>query len=284
MKIIKKAKQMQTIAHKLKLMGKTIGVVPTMGALHEGHLSLVRIAKKQSDIVILTIFVNPSQFSPNEDFSKYPRTFNNDKSFAQKEKVDYIFYPEASEMYGTDFETYINCEKTSKMLEGEFRPIHFRGVTTIVAKLFNITEPNIAVFGQKDAQQAFIIEKMVKDLNFNTKIIIAPICRTKDGLALSSRNVYLSIFERDDALILSESLKIAKERIGKGERNPKQLQKEIRKIIDTRNSSKVDYIRIVDASSFTYPDKLVKGTEIYILLAVRFGKTRLIDNIKIKIK
>jgi pantoate--beta-alanine ligase len=189
MRIISKDKEMQKVADELRKEGKIIGVVPTMGYLHEGHLSLIRLAKEKSDVVITTIFVNPLQFAPNEDYDRYPRDFERDVKLAQSAGCDIIFHPSVEEMYPQNFLTYVEVDKLTKVLEGEFRPTHFRGVTTVVAKLFNITKPHIAVFGQKDAQQALIIKQIVRDLNFDIEIIVAPIVREPDGLAMSSRNV-----------------------------------------------------------------------------------------------
>ena len=211
--IVKTIREMQDVAERFRCEGKNIAVVPTMGYLHRGHASLIELARSRADVVITTIFVNPTQFAPNEDFNRYPRDFDHDKKIAADAGADIIFYPEIAEMYPQEFDSKVEVEGASKILEGAFRPTHFQGVTTVVAKLFHITKPHIAIFGQKDAQQAFIIQKMVKDLNFDIDIIIAPIVREEDGLALSSRNVYLNETERKNALVLYRSLQHAAQRI-----------------------------------------------------------------------
>ncbi|HET7152280.1 MAG TPA: pantoate--beta-alanine ligase, partial [Candidatus Kapabacteria bacterium] len=223
MTIITSIREMQEHSAAARLSQKRIGVVPTMGYLHEGHLSLVRAAKATCDLVIMTIFVNPTQFAPNEDLARYPRDFTRDTELAAGSGVDVIFAPTADEMYPPGYDVYIALEKLGTVLEGEFRPTHFRGVLTVVAKLFNITQPNVAVFGQKDAQQAVVIRRMARDLNFDIDIVIAPIVREPDGLAMSSRNVYLSPTERVQALALSRSLKLAEEMIANGERDAKKI-------------------------------------------------------------
>lgn len=283
MRVITKIKEMQRVADELRKEGKIIGVVPTMGYLHEGHLSLIRIAKEKSDIVITTIFVNPLQFAPNEDYDKYPRDFERDVKLAQSAGCDIIFHPSVEEMYPENFLTYVEVEKLTKVLEGEFRPTHFRGVTTVVAKLFNITKPHIAVFGQKDAQQALIIKQMVRDLNFDIEIIVAPIVRESDGLAMSSRNVYLSESERKDATVLYQSLKLAEKLIEEGERNSSVIISKMEDLIKSKPTAKIDYIAIVDPNTLEKVESLSEGKEYLIALAVRIGSTRLIDNTLVKI-
>lgn len=254
-----------------------------MGYLHEGHLSLIRIAKEKSDVVITTIFVNPLQFAPNEDYDKYPRDLERDVKLAQSAGCDIIFHPSVEEMYPENFLTYVEVEKLTKVLEGEFRPTHFRGVTTVVAKLFNITKPHIAVFGQKDAQQALIIKQMVRDLNFDIEIIVAPIVREPDGLAMSSRNVYLSESERKDATVLYQSLKLAEKLIEEGERNSGVIISKMEELIKSKPTAKIDYIAIVDPNTLEKVENLSEGKEYLIALAVRIGSTRLIDNTLVKI-
>lgn len=283
MRIITKVKEMQKVADELRKEGKIIGVVPTMGYLHEGHLSLIRIAKEKSDVVITTIFVNPLQFAPHEDYDKYPRDFERDVKLAQSAGCDIIFHPSVEEMYPENFLTYVEVEKITKVLEGEFRPTHFRGVTTVVAKLFNITKPHIAIFGQKDAQQALIIKQMVRDLNFDIEIIVAPIVREPDGLAMSSRNVYLSESERKDATVLYQSLKLAERLVNEGERNPQNIISQMEELIKSKPTAKIDYIAIVDPSTLERVEKLEENKEYLVAIAVRIGSTRLIDNTIVKI-
>jgi len=282
MKIAKTIKSAKNQIFKAKSAGKIIGFVPTMGALHNGHLSLVRAAKKDCDFVVVSIFVNPTQFGPKEDFRKYPRVFNSDKRMLKKGKVDLIFCPSVSEMYAKNFSTYVEETFLSKPLCGLTRPGHFRGVCTVVAKLFNIVAADIAYFGQKDYQQACIIKRMVKDLNFPTAVKVCPTIREKDGLAMSSRNAYLNSEERKDALVLTQSLELAKELIKKGETDAKKIIGKIRKYILSRKTAKVNYIGIVDAESLQCVKKIRKRT--LIVLAVYIGKTRLIDNIIIHLK
>jgi len=282
MVIVKTIKHARKIISAAKQKNKTIGFVPTMGALHRGHLSLVKAAKKACDFVVVSIFVNPTQFSPKEDFRKYPRVFNGDKRMLQKEKVDLIFYPKACEMYTKNFSTYVEEACLSKPLCGLTRPGHFRGVCTVVAKLFNIIEPDIAYFGQKDYQQAQIIKRMVKDLNFPVTIKVFPTIRERDGLAMSSRNAYLNSEERKDALVLSESLKLAKKIIKEGESDAKKVINKMRKYILSKKSAKISYIEIVDAESLRAITKIRKKT--LIALAVYIGKTRLIDNVILHLK
>lgn len=283
MLVVRKIKEMQKLADDFRMRGKIIGVVPTMGYLHDGHLSLVKIAREKSDVVVLTIFVNPLQFAPNEDYDRYPRDFERDKKLAENAGVDVIFYPEVKEMYPDNFLTYVEVEKITKVLEGEFRPTHFRGVTTVVAKLFNITKPHIAVFGQKDAQQAVIIKQMVRDLNFDIDIIVAPIVREPDGLAMSSRNTYLSESERKDATVLYQSLKLAEKMIKEGERKSEIVISKMRELISSKPTAKIDYIAVVDPETFEQVETLKEGNEYLIALAVRIGSTRLIDNTIVKI-
>ncbi|MEO0083410.1 MAG: pantoate--beta-alanine ligase [candidate division WOR-3 bacterium] len=281
MKVVRSPKAMQKIADVIHRQGKIIGFVPTMGYLHEGHLSLVRIARRKSDYVIVSIFVNPTQFGPHEDFARYPRDFDRDKRLLIKENVDYIFYPTAKSMYPKNYKTYVEVTNLSDVLCGKSRPGHFKGVTTIVAKLFNIVKPDLAVFGQKDAQQAIIIKQMTDDLNFPIKIIIAPTVRESDGLAMSSRNVYLTPAERMQAPILYQSLQHAKKMIENGERDSRKIIAVIRELINYMPDANIDYIAIVDAKTLMPVEQIKKG-EILIALAVKFGKARLIDNIMVR--
>jgi pantoate--beta-alanine ligase len=281
MRIIRSPKTMQRICGGLKREGKIIGLVPTMGYLHEGHLSLVRIARKRSDVLVVSVFVNPTQFGPKEDFRRYPRDFKRDKSLLEQEGCDFVFAPRMKEMYPDGYLTYVSTDKIIQGLEGAMRPGHFRGVTTVVAKLFNIVQPDMAAFGQKDAQQAVVLKKMVEDLNFGTKMIIAPTVRERDGLALSSRNLYLSEEERKQAKVLYQALRAAKEMIREGERNASKIVSKMRTLIGRQSLAKIEYIAITDADSLELLNEL-KG-EILISLAVRFGKTRLIDNVELRV-
>ena len=277
MVIAKTIKHVRKIIFAAKQKNKTIGFVPTMGALHYGHLSLVRAARKNCDFVVVSIFINPTQFGPKEDFRKYPRQFNQDKRLLEIEKVDLVFYPSAAEMYLKDSSTYIKEVYLSEPLCGSTRPGHFRGVCTVVAKLFNIIEPDIAYFGQKDYQQARVVKRMVRDLNFPVKIKIFPTLRERSGLAMSSRNAYLDQKARGDALVLFESLKLAKKLVKEGERDPKKIINKIRKLIISIKNAKIDYVEIVDAKSLRPVDKI--KAKVAVVLAVYIGKIRLIDNV-----
>lgn len=258
--------------------GKIISFVPTMGYLHEGHLSLLRFARNHSDICVVSIFVNPTQFGPNEDFNHYPRDEKRDLELLEKENCNVVFIPSAEEMYGNNFQTYVKVKKYSEILEGEFRPTHFEGVTTVVIKLFNIVQPHFAVFGQKDAQQAFIIQKMVSDLNIPVRIEVLPIVREADGLAMSSRNVYLKPEERNQALALYKGIQLAKNLYQKGERNSKYIIEKVKSLISEFPLLKIDYVEIVNTITFEQEEILQKDRKYYLLLAVRVGSTRLIDN------
>jgi len=246
MKIVKSIKQMQKISGGLSAAGKVIALVPTMGALHEGHLSLVRRAKKLSDITAVSIYVNPAQFGPGEDLGKYPRSLAEDKRKLRKLGVDYIFLPTNEIIYPEGYVTYINLEHISQKLEGQFRPVHFRGVATIIAKLFNIVQPDIAVFGQKDYQQSVIIKKMVKDLNMPVKIVVVQTVRENTGLAMSSRNKYFSPEQKERATVLYNSLRLARRMISEGERDSAKIRQAMRKLINRTPGAKIDYIAITD--------------------------------------
>ncbi len=282
MEIFRKTADMQAFAKKMQREGKKIALVPTMGYLHEGHLSLIDIACKNADIVIVSIFVNPTQFGPTEDLDKYPRDFQRDKDLCEVRGASAIFAPEPSEMYCPDRSIWVDEEKLSKKLCGKSRPIHFRGVCTVVSKLFNICLPDVAVFGQKDAQQALIIKRMVRDLNFPVEIIVAPLIREASGLALSSRNKYLSEEQKKDALSLSRTLSIAKEIIEKEKLNG--CAKAVQTMRDeiTRCNGDIDYIECLDSNTLEEPT--AETEELLIALAVKFGTTRLIDNILIGVK
>jgi pantoate--beta-alanine ligase len=269
---------MQTTAEKLRVQGKRIGVVPTMGFLHEGHLSLIRIARQNADMVITTLFVNPTQFAPTEDFGKYPRDIQRDTRLAESAGSDFLFLPETKEMYPGSYVTYISVEQLTTVLEGKVRPTHFRGVTTVVAKLFNITKPHVAVFGQKDAQQAIVIKRMAHDLNVDVHIVVAPIVREPDGLAMSSRNVYLLPSERAQSVVLSQSLKQAEKMIAGGERRTEIIRAAMLKLIAAQPSAVVDYVSLADPDTLQEKSMIASGESVLVSLAVRFGATRLIDN------
>lgn len=259
-----------------KKQGLSIGLVPTMGYLHEGHESLIRQAKKDNDRVIVSIFVNPTQFAPNEDLATYPRNMEKDKEICKEAGASLIFNPNVIEMYPSNFYTYIEVNSLTKNLCGKSRPTHFRGVCTVVNKLFNITSPDKAYFGEKDAQQLAIVKNMVKDLNMNIEIIGCPIIREEDGLAKSSRNTYLNPEERKAALVLNESLSIAKGLIEQGERNSKVILDSIINKLNTEHLAKIDYVNIVDKYTLEDVDKIEES--VLVAMAVFIGKTRLIDN------
>jgi len=277
MRLINKINDIKAVIRTNKAMGKSIGYVPTMGYLHEGHLSLAKRSVQDNDFTVMSIFVNPTQFGPNEDFERYPRDLERDLALAESVGVDVVFAPSVEEMYPDGYKTYVNVEDITNVLCGRSRPGHFRGVTTVVNKLFNIVEPNKAYFGQKDAQQVVVIKKMVRDLNMNLEVITCPIVREADGLAMSSRNVYLSSEERKAALILSKSLFEAEELIKQGERSRKKIVEYIESRIKTEKLAEIDYVEVVSADNLDIMEEL-KGT-ILIALAVKFGKTRLIDNV-----
>ena len=274
MKILKTVHDVRELVNQWKKEGKTIGLVPTMGYLHEGHLSLIEKCKKENDKVIVSIFVNPTQFGENEDLTSYPKDIKRDSSLCENLGVDLIFNPDASEMY-QDACTFVNIESLSNHLCGKSRPIHFRGVCTIVSKLFIIINPDNAYFGQKDAQQLAIIKKMVKDLNFDINIVGCPIVREEDGLAKSSRNVYLNPKERKAALCLSKAINVGKT-LANTETNADKIKSEMRKIIEAEPLAKIDYIEIVDNDTMQPVSEMKENT--LAAMAVFIGKTRLIDN------
>ncbi len=257
--------------------GKKIGFVPTMGALHIGHVSLIEAAVQQTDFVIVSIFVNPTQFGPAEDFDKYPRPFDKDMEICRKKGVDIIFAPTPEEMYPGENLTWVNVEKLTEPLCGQFRPGHFRGVTIVCAKLFNIVTPDIAFFGQKDAQQAIVIKRMVADLNMPLEIAVCPTIREPDGLAVSSRNQYLTEQQRKDATLIFKSLQKCREMIEAGVTDTKEIIGQMRKILNQIPSAKIEYISIVNAETLESIDQ-VSG-KILAAVAVKIGSTRLIDNI-----
>lgn len=260
----------------MQVEGKTIGFVPTMGALHEGHLSLIRKAAKENTCVVASIFVNPTQFGPKEDFRRYPRNLKRDVRLIRKAGVDVLFYPDARAMYPEGYRTFAEVTGLSDILCGKSRPGHFRGVATVVTKLFNIVGPTRAYFGQKDAQQAVIIKRLVTDLNMPVKIKVMPILREADGLALSSRNAYLNKKEREDARILSKALRLADSLVRSRVRDSGKISRRMTRLVKTKKRAKIDYISIVDLDNLKPVDKI--KDKALVLLAVWIGKTRLIDN------
>ncbi len=276
MEIVTSIDQMKEFSERWKQEGKVISFVPTMGYLHDGHLALMKMARKKGDILVISIFVNPVQFGPGEDFERYPRDIERDKRLAESVGVDVIFMPEVSDMYPDEFQTYVEVTKISQPLCGKSRPGHFRGVTTVVAKLFNIVKPHVAVFGEKDYQQLQVIKRMVKDLNMDVEILGHPIVREKDGLAMSSRNVYLSPEERKVALRISRSLETARNLVKSGVKSSEEVLHEVRRILTPDDKLKIDYVEIRD------PENLEEVSEIIspalLAIAAFVGKARLIDN------
>jgi len=261
--------------------GQTIGLVPTMGALHEGHASLIRVAKHRCPFVVVSIFVNPAQFGPQEDLSRYPRTLSEDLALCEREGATLIFAPEPSEIYPEGFRTYVEVHELQDVLEGASRPGHFRGVATVVLKLFNILQPDRAYFGQKDAQQARIIRQMVRDLDVPVRVIVAPTVREPDGLALSSRNRYLEPVQRQEAVALSQALAAVQRRVAAGERDAVALRRVLADRIAAAPGAVLDYAEIVDADNLRPIERLERPA--LAVLAVRFGATRLIDNLPLSV-
>lgn len=276
MKIIETIEELRTFVKEVKASGRSLGLVPTMGALHEGHLTLMRQAKQQCEVVVVSIFVNPTQFGPQEDFTSYPRDLAGDSEQAASAQVDAIFHPAAAEMYPAGYASYVEVEGLTDRLCGLSRPGHFRGVTTVVTKLFQLVQPDVAFFGQKDAQQALIIGRMIRDLNMPVRLDLVPIVREADGLALSSRNRHLSAEERESALVLSRSLRLAQRLIGEGERDVKRLRAAVADLIAKQPLAAIEYVELCG-----YPDlaavDAVSG-QVLLALAVKIGQTRLIDN------
>ena len=279
MEIINRRQRMSSVARKVRReQDQTIGLVPTMGALHEGHLSLVREARRMCDVVVVSVFVNPTQFGPGEDFAHYPRDLTKDAALLTEYNVDYLFAPQPEEIYPKGFSTYVKVEGISDQMEGVARPGHFRGVATVVTILFNIVRPDFAFFGQKDAQQTLIIKRLTRDLAFDTEIVVMPTVREESGLALSSRNQYLKEDERRAATVLYRALLTAKEAYKGGERHSARLADWVRSTVETEPLAELDYVSVSDADTLEKVDKL-DDRAVLIALAVRIGKTRLIDNI-----
>ena len=274
---------MQDTAKNHIIRGKTIGFVPTMGALHEGHLSLMKRSCQENDVTVVSIFVNPLQFGPSEDFQQYPRDFDADSEKLRNEKVDILFLPDSSSMYPETFDTYIEVGDIAKKLCGAFRPGHFRGVATVVAKLFNIVKPVRAYFGQKDFQQTLVVKQMIRDLDMNVDIIVCPTIREHNGVAMSSRNAYLDSTEREAATVIFKSLKEAAQSIKAGMRDARSLQSTMQERIMSEQTVKdIDYIGIYDPETLD-EISLIKS-EVLLAVAVRIGKTRLIDNMIVDVK
>jgi pantoate--beta-alanine ligase len=279
--IVETVEQTRTLVRRARTGALSIGLVPTMGALHEGHASLIRQARAETGFVVVSIFVNPSQFGPHEDLGRYPRPFENDVALCRRERADLVFHPEPDIVYSPGFRTFVEVAGLSELLEGASRPGHFRGVATVVLKLFNIVQPDTAYFGQKDAQQFRVIEQMIRDLNVPVALRMCPIVRADDGLALSSRNVYLDARQRLSATLLAAALGDARRQVLGGERRAAELCRHIGARIASAPGARVDYVTVVDFETFQ-PIDLLRG-RVLIAVAVFFGTTRLIDNILIDI-
>lgn len=281
MEIVRRVHLMREISREARAKGKKIAFVPTMGALHDGHLSLVRRARELGDIVVLSIFVNPKQFGPHEDYDRYPRDIARDADLCVQEGVNYIFAPEPDEMYPGTFRTYVEIEGLTTVLEGASRPGHFRGVATVVLKLFNIVRPHFAFFGQKDAQQVVVLQRMARDLNLDTEIVVAPTVRHEDGLAMSSRNAYLGPEERRAATVLHRALTAAARVVeDQGVRDVRAVEQLLRRTIESEPMAAIDYAVVVGASDLERHETLEGET--LLAVAVRFGETRLIDNMLVR--
>lgn len=276
MQIIHTPLEMQQCALELKRAGQVIGFVPTMGFMHDGHLSLMRLARKCCDVLVVSIFVNPTQFGPNEDLDAYPRDFGRDEALCRQEKVDFIFYPETANMYEKNASVWVGEESLSTVLCGASRPGHFRGVCTVVAKLFNLVQPDLAVFGEKDAQQLRIIERMVRDLNFPVEIVRGPIVRESDGLAMSSRNKYLSNTQRESARSLRKALDCAKKLVRQGVREVGPIRSAMKELIGAVPETRIDYLEFVDDQTLSVVEQIDRP--VLVAVAVWVGSTRLIDN------
>jgi len=283
MVVVEKVKEMQKIIDSHRSEGKRIVCVPTMGYFHKGHLSLMELAREYGEIVVTTLFVNPTQFGPNEDFERYPRNFQRDFELAQSVGIDYLFAPTIEEIYPDNFYTKVIVGKFTDKFEGVKRPGHFDGVATVVTKLFNATKPDVAIFGQKDFQQALVIKQLVKELLFDIKIIVAPIVREADGLAMSSRNVYLSEEERKLAPRIFEALNLGIKAVQNGERRRKQINSIVLQHLRQFREFFIDYVAAVDSETLDEPEEFSPGQTVVILVAVYLGKTRLIDNVLVTV-
>jgi pantoate--beta-alanine ligase len=280
MRVIRTVREMQTVSRRSKAKCRSIGLVPTMGALHEGHASLISACRRENDIAVVSIFVNPIQFGPSEDFKRYPRPFGQDEILCRKQRVDFIFHPGPQEMYPAGFKTYVDVQELGDGLCGAFRQGHFRGVTTVVAKLFNACMPDRAYFGQKDAQQAIIIKRMVKDLNIPVSIKVMKTVREKSGLAISSRNLYLSEGRREDARAISQALRLAQRLADSGVRDTAAITARMTSLIEAKKSAEIEYISIVDTEHLKPVSKITRPC--LVAVAAWFDGTRLIDNVVIK--
>jgi pantoate--beta-alanine ligase len=280
--IIQSIHQMHRLTMEMRQAGKRIGVVPTMGALHEGHLSLIREGRKHADVVITTVFVNPAQFGAEEDFERYPRNLERDTELAGVSGSAVVFAPDHRAIYPEGYRSYVDVTGMDAVLEGKSRPGHFRGVATIVLKLLHITHPHCVVFGQKDAQQVVVIRRMLRDLNMDVEMIVAPTVRESDGLAMSSRNVYLTETQRREATVLYRALELARKSIAEGTPACREVLAAMTALISSNGSGVIDYISIADAEMLQELGAIMPGREILVSLAVRFGNTRLIDNILVK--
>ncbi|MBA4149393.1 MAG: pantoate--beta-alanine ligase [Verrucomicrobia bacterium] len=279
MRVVTSVAAMQRLTRKLKAQGVQFGFVPTMGYLHAGHISLVKRARQlvgKTGQVVVSIYVNPTQFAPTEDLSKYPRDLAQDKQMCRDAGVDILFVPSDTEMYPAEFSTYVVEEKLSRRMEGASRPTHFRGVTSVVAKLFNIVLPDVSVFGAKDFQQAAVIQRMVRDLHFPVKVVVAPTHRERDGLAMSSRNKYLNPMQRDQATVLWLAMELARKQVKSRSVAVERLRSEISKLIATQSEARLDYVEFFDRETLEPVEMVKRGTQM--ALAVFVGKTRLIDN------
>lgn len=277
MEIISTMREMSRISDELRSSGKTIVLVPTMGYFHEGHLSLMREGRRRGDVLVVSLFVNPTQFGEGEDYQIYPRDFSRDKALVKEIGVDILFVPTVEQMYPEGYQTFVETERVTKPMEGQFRPNHFRGVTTVVAKLFNIVKPHIAIFGEKDFQQLAVIRRMVEDLNMGVEIIGMPIVRERDGLAMSSRNQYLTSDQREAALSLNRSLQEASQLFRSGERNSGRIIDAVERVIEPERDVTIEYVEIRDAKTLEEIE-MIEGQAV-IALAIKVGKVRLIDNL-----
>jgi len=282
MKVVRKPVKLKALMDGLRRRGKTVGFVPTMGYLHKGHLALVRQARKEANVVVVSIFVNPLQFGPKEDFARYPRDFRRDAGLLRREGVDFLFAPSAKDLYSHDFQTRISVKRLARPLCGATRPTHFAGVCTVVYKLLAAVGPCVLVLGQKDYQQVRVLRQMIKDLDLPVKVRMAPIVRERDGLAMSSRYVFLSQTERQEAPLLCQALQLAARLARAGRRDAGEIKKAVRGVLKNARHARLDYLEIVDAGTLAPVVKLKKGAKALVALAVFFNKVRLIDNILIK--